>query len=130
MIWNIKKQKTTNQQQEEKRIQKKKKRKEKKTSQGQCKQPLGQLQEVQHSYHTCVPEEEKKQEIGSLFEKNNERKLPYLVKEIDMQIQEAQGVKAALPNTQTQTQGRCQIEETKKHGPNERTNQNSRKRAR
>ena len=39
-----------------------------------------------------------------------------------------QGVKAALPNTQTQTQGRCQIEETKKHGPNERTNQNSRKR--
>ena len=30
-----------------------------------------------------------------------------------------QGVKAALPNTQKQTQGGCQIEETKKYGPNE-----------
>ena len=39
-----------------------------------------------------------------------------------------QGVIAALPNTQKQTQGGCQIEETKKHGPNERTDQNSRKR--
>ena len=35
-----------------------------------------------------------------------------------------QGVKAALPNTQKQTQGGCQIEETKKYGPNERTDQN------
>ena len=35
---------------------------------------------------------------------------------------------AALPNTQKQTQGGCQNEETKKHGPNERTDQNSRKR--
>ena len=39
-----------------------------------------------------------------------------------------QGVKAAAPNTQKQTQGGCQIKETKKHGPNERTDQNSRKR--
>ena len=39
-----------------------------------------------------------------------------------------QGVIAALPNTKKQTQGGCQNEETKKHGPNERTNQNSRKR--
>ena len=39
-----------------------------------------------------------------------------------------QGVKAALPNTQKQTQGSCQNEETKKYGPNERTEQNSRKR--
>ena len=39
-----------------------------------------------------------------------------------------QGVKAALPNTQKQTQGGCQIEKTKKYGPNERTDQNSRKR--
>ena len=38
-----------------------------------------------------------------------------------------QGVKAALPNTQKQTQGGCQIEETKKYGPNERTEQNPRK---
>ena len=44
-----------------------------------------------------------------------------------------QGVKAALPNTQEKknqknTQGGCQIEETKKHGPNQRTEQNTRKR--
>ena len=39
-----------------------------------------------------------------------------------------QGVIAALPNTQKQTQGGCQKEETKKHGPNERTDQNFRKR--
>ena len=39
-----------------------------------------------------------------------------------------QGVKAALPNTQKQTPGGCQIEETKKHGPNERTEQNPTKR--
>ena len=34
----------------------------------------------------------------------------------------------ALPNTQKQTQGGCQNEETKKHVSNERTDQNSRKR--
>ena len=39
-----------------------------------------------------------------------------------------QGVKASLPNTQKQTQGGCQNEETKKYGPNERTEQNLRKR--
>ena len=39
-----------------------------------------------------------------------------------------QGIKAALPNTQKQTQGGCQIEETKKYGPDERTEQNPRKR--
>ena len=36
-----------------------------------------------------------------------------------------QGVKATQPNTQKQTQGCCQIEETKEYGPNETTNQNS-----
>ena len=35
---------------------------------------------------------------------------------------------AALPNIEKQTQGGCQNEETKKHGPNERTEQNSQKR--
>ena len=39
-----------------------------------------------------------------------------------------EGVKAALPKTQKQTQGGCQIEETKKYGLTERTEQNSRKR--
>ena len=33
-----------------------------------------------------------------------------------------QGVKAALPNTQKQTQGGCQVEETKKYGPSEEQN--------
>ena len=36
-----------------------------------------------------------------------------------------QGVKAALPNIQTQTQRSCQNDETKKNGPNERTEQKS-----
>ena len=36
-------------------------------------------------------------------------------------------VKAALPNTQKQTQGGCQIKETRKYSTNERTDQNSRK---
>ena len=39
-----------------------------------------------------------------------------------------QEVKAALPKTQKQTQGGCQIEETKKYGLTERTEQNSRNR--
>ena len=39
-----------------------------------------------------------------------------------------QGVEVALPNTQKQTQGGCQIVEMKKYDPNERTEQNSRKR--
>ena len=38
-----------------------------------------------------------------------------------------QGIKAALPNTQKETQQCCQIEDTKKYGPNERTQQNPRK---
>ena len=37
-----------------------------------------------------------------------------------------QGVKEALPNAQKQTWGGCQIEETKKYGPNERTEQSLR----
>ena len=40
-----------------------------------------------------VPEgEEKEQEIGNLFEKIMKENFPNLVKEIDMQVQEAQGV--------------------------------------
>ena len=39
-----------------------------------------------------------------------------------------QGVQAVLLITQKQTQGGCQIEATKKYGPNERTDQNSKKR--
>ena len=40
-----------------------------------------------------MPEgEEKEQEIGNLFEKTMKENFPNLVKEIDMQVQEAQGV--------------------------------------
>ena len=39
-----------------------------------------------------------------------------------------EGVTAALSNTQKQTQGGCQSEQTKKYDLNERTDQNSRKR--
>ena len=39
-----------------------------------------------------VPEEEKEQEIGNLFEKIMTENFPNLVKEIDMQAQEAQRI--------------------------------------
>ena len=39
-----------------------------------------------------VPEEEKEQEVGNLLEKIMKENFPNLVKEIDMQIQEAQRV--------------------------------------
>ena len=39
-----------------------------------------------------VPEEEKEQEIGNVFEKTMKENFPKLVKEIDMQVQEAQRI--------------------------------------
>ena len=39
-----------------------------------------------------MPEEEKEQEIGNLFEKTMKENLPTLVEEIDMQVQEAQSI--------------------------------------
>ena len=39
-----------------------------------------------------MPEEEKEQEIGNLFEKIMKENIPNLVKKIDMQVQEAQRV--------------------------------------
>ena len=83
MIWNIKKQKTTNQQQEEKRIQKKR---------GKYKQPLEQLQAVQHLHHRGARRRREEQENGNLSEKIVKENFPNLVKEIDMQVQEAQRV--------------------------------------
>ena len=50
---------------------------------------MEQLQEVQHSHHK-VPEGEKEQEIGNLFETIMKEKFPNLMKEIGMQVQEAQ----------------------------------------
>ena len=55
-------------------------------------QPLGQLQEVQDLHHRYAREEEE-QEIGNLFEKLMKKNFPNLVKEIDMQGQEAQSPK-------------------------------------
>ena len=43
--------------------------------------------------HIGVPEEEEEQEIGHLFEKIMKENFPNLVKEIDMQVQEAQSPK-------------------------------------
>ena len=42
--------------------------------------------------HHRVPGEEKGQEVGNLFEKIIKENFPNLVKEIDMQVQEAQRV--------------------------------------
>ena len=85
VIWNIRKKKINqSEQQEEKRIQKKKKR--------LCKQPADNFE--QSNIYIGVPEgEEKEQEIGNLFEKIVKENFSKLVKEIDMQVQEAQSPK-------------------------------------
>ena len=44
-----------------------------------------------------VPEEEKEQEIGNLFEKIMKENFPNLVKEIDIEVQEAQNPKQVWP---------------------------------
>ena len=56
------------------------------------KQPLGQLQEVQHSHNRGI-REEKEQEIGNVFQNIMKEKFPNLVKDIDMHVQEAQSPK-------------------------------------
>ena len=54
---------------------------------------MGQLQKHPNINTIGVPEgEEKEQEIGNLFEKIMKENFPNLVKEIDMQVQEAQRV--------------------------------------
>ena len=80
MIWNTRKQKTTNQ------------NKKKKVS----KKNKDSVRNLWHNfkrYNVCnirVSEEEKEQEIGNLFENIMKENFPNLVKEIDMQVQEAQ----------------------------------------
>ena len=59
---------------------------------GQYKQPLGQLQEVQHSHHRGARRSRERARIGNLFEKITKENFPNLVKEIDMQVQEAHRV--------------------------------------
>ena len=53
---------------------------------------MGQLQEFQHSNQRGAKGKEKRQEIENLFEKIMKDNFPNLVKEIDMQVQEAQRV--------------------------------------
>ena len=55
------------------------------------KQPLGQLQAFPYSHHRGA-RRRKEQEIGNLFEEIMIENFPNLVKEIDMQFQEAQRV--------------------------------------
>ena len=80
MIWNIRKQKTTNQN---------KKKKEFKESKDSVRSLWDKFKHI----NICiigVPEgEEKEQESGNLFEKIMKENLPDVVKEIDMQVQEA-----------------------------------------
>ena len=84
IMWNIRKQKTNHTEQEEKRIQK---------NEGS----RSSLWDNCKRSNICiigVPEGEgKEQEIGNLFEKTMKKILPNLVKEIDMQVQEAENPK-------------------------------------
>ena len=53
---------------------------------------MGQLQVFQHLHHRVPEREEKKQENANQFEKLMKENFPNLVKEVDMQVQEAQRV--------------------------------------
>ena len=53
---------------------------------------MRQLQEVQHSPHRGARRRREEQENGNLSEKIVKENFPNLVKEIDMQVQEAQRV--------------------------------------
>ena len=55
-----------------------------------------------------VPEEEKEQEIGNLFENITKENFPNLVKEIDMQVQR-------VPSTESPKQERCKEAHSKTH---------------
>ena len=84
MISNIRKQKNDQNNKKKKRIQKKKL--------GYCKQPPGKLQVIQHLHHREPEGKEKEEEIGNLFEKIMKENLLNMVREIDMQVQEAQRI--------------------------------------
>ena len=81
MIWNIRNQKTTNQKNKKKKI-------SRKIQDGVSS--LWNNFKRSDIHITEVPEEEKEQEIGNLFEKVVKENFPNLVKEIYVQVQEAQ----------------------------------------
>ena len=60
--------------------------------QGQYKDPLGHLQTYQHLNHKDARRRRGEQENGNLFEKIMKENFLNLVKEIDIQVQEAQRV--------------------------------------
>ena len=80
MIWNIRKQKTTNQN---------KKKKESLQNEECISSPWDNFIRSNICF-TGVPEEEKEQAIGNLSEKIMKENFSTLVKETDMQVQEAQ----------------------------------------
>ena len=70
-------------------------------NQGHCKEPLGYRQ-MTNIWIIGVPEgEEEEQEIENLFEKIMKENFPNLVKEIDIQVQEAQRVPNKLDPKRT-----------------------------
>ena len=83
MIWNIRKQKPASL-----------KTKKKKESENKNEDSISSLWDFKRSniHIIGVPGEEKEQEIGNLFEKLMKENFPNLLKEIDMQEQEAQRV--------------------------------------
>ena len=85
MIWSIRKQKRTNQNN--------KKKKESRKIRVVSISSLWDNFKHSNIHIIGVPKEEKEQEIGNLFEKKRKKEnFPNLVKEIDMQVQEAQRV--------------------------------------
>ena len=83
MTWNIRKQKTTYQN---------KKKKESPPNENSISSLWDNFQRSNIRIIGVPEGEEKEQEIGTLFEKIVKENFPNLVKEIDMQVQEAQRV--------------------------------------
>ena len=63
--------------------------------------PLGHLQMYQHPNHRVPEGEEEVQEIENLFEKIMKENSPNLVKEINIQVQEAQRIPHKLDTNGT-----------------------------
>ena len=85
MTWNIRKQKTTN------RTTRKKKKKRTQINEDSIISLWSNFKTTNNCLKV-VTEEEKEQGTGNLFEKIMKENFPNLVKEIDMQVQEAQRV--------------------------------------
>ena len=83
MMWNIRKQKTTNQNKKKKRIHK---------SEDRISSLCDNFKKSNIHIIGVSEREEKEQDTGNLVEKIMEENFPNLVKEIDMQVQEAQRV--------------------------------------